>query len=235
MHRHETWRRPRDDNGNRAFMELPPDDYGHQLSPSFTYGRQHPAAAACADQHWNKAGRFDGSWEQAQSRDLDCGRSQRKKESGKRRRSESPRPRRDKNRDKETILAEASEAVGRAAPWNADAPQEQKMLADDRHRYHRGGLARSSERSGEEGARHAARTEQERDPRSILVRRGSGRDGVLDHGGPQAVGGAAPREAVERRAQITAGDRGRNHGPGHCERLAQSREPSREEGVRNTA
>ena len=134
--------------------------------------------------------KLDGSWEQAQSR------NQRQDGTGKRRWSESPRSHRDKNRDNERRLAPASEAVGGAAPRKADKTRERKTLAGDRHRNHGNheGLARPWERSGEEGARHATWTERDRD----LVQRGSGRDGVPEHGGPEAVGRAAPREAVER-------------------------------------
>ena len=82
MNRDETWKRPRDDIGHRDFME--PPRYGHKLSPAFTYGRLHPAAYA--DQVHN-TGRFDGSSEQAPSRDLDRGRDLRQGGYGKKART----------------------------------------------------------------------------------------------------------------------------------------------------
>ena len=77
----KTWKRPRDDEKHRDFMEPPRDDHGHKLSPAFTYGRLHPAAYA--DQDYN-TGRFDDSSEQALSWDL------RQDGYGKRGRSDSP-------------------------------------------------------------------------------------------------------------------------------------------------
>ena len=134
MHRHETWMRPRYENGIRA---LPfSGDHGHQLSPSFTHGRQHPAAAAFADQDWKKR-RFDGSCDWVQSQNLESGRDQLQDGYGKPRRSESPRPHNYGGRDFETrcehtmSAATCHEAVGRAAPWKAAEPWAQKRLAVD--------------------------------------------------------------------------------------------------------
>ena len=209
-------------------MVPPPGDHDDQLSPSFTYGRQHTAALACADQAWN-TGRFDGSWEQAQSQDLNRGRDQRQDGYGKRRRSESPHPHNDGGRDFET-RSEHTISFGTAAPWRAAEPDDRGWSHDQGHRDR---LAHSRERSGEEGARNAARTDRGRDtPPRDLMWRGAGWDGcrrVPEQGGAEAVAGAAPWEAVERRAQVPADDRGRNHGPGHCEGQ------SREEGARNAA
>ena len=51
-----------------------------------------------------------------------------------------------------------------------------------------------------------------------------------------SVGRAAPWKAGKPWAQKRLADYcGWNHGPGHYERLAQSRERAREEGARNTA
>ena len=120
------------------------------------------------------------------------------------------------------------------------------MPADDRRRNqgpgHRERLARSRDRSGGDGARHAAWMDREGERHAArMVRekvasrdlggRGAGREVVPDHGGRGAIGRATPREAVERRAQMPADDQGRNHGPGHLEGRSRSGQRRMERGT----
>ena len=157
MNRYETCKRPRDGHGHRDFMEPPPDDHGHKLSPAFTYGRLHPAAYA--DQDYN-TGRFDGRSEQAQSQDLDRGRDLRQDGHRKRGRSDSPgAPHNSRGRDLETrsehtiSVAACHEAVGRGVPWKVAEPWAQERLADDRGWSHDQGHLRAFEGAVREGGR----------------------------------------------------------------------------------